>query len=229
MDPETTTLSIDKCQYTLDVIQFDKSLEKHSALGKSVSLNNGIIKGYQNLIYRSKQFNLRYVHFFNKCHNFLHFITVSADMLYFHQRYFNHYNTTRLSYCKRFFKILKNITVGVPTNITFEKSKRAGKFIHAHLIVYCKKAVLHKLLKEMKDSFTNEHHLTSGGKQSAVYTSEKCYATIDRAICYYLGRNMDGSWKQEFYCYTTNFKLKDLTIAQVKSVKTNKNGIVDFE
>ncbi len=229
MDPETTTLSIDKCQYTLDVIQFDKSLEKHSALGKSVSLNNGIIKGYQNLIYRSKQFNLRYVHFFNKCHNFLHFITVSADMLYFHQRYFNHYNTTRLSYCKRFFKILKNITVGVPTNITFEKSKRAGKFIHAHLIVYCKKAVLHKLLKEMKDSFTNEHHLTSGGKQSAVYTSEKCYATIDRAICYYLGRNLDGSWKQEFYCYTTNFKLKDLTIAQVKSAKTNKNGIVDFE
>ena len=228
MEPQTNTLSIDKCQYTLDVIQFDKSLEKHSALGESVSPNKGIIKGYQNLIYRSKQFNLRYVHFFNKCHNFLHFITISADMLYFHQRYFNHYNTTRLSYCKRFFKILKNICVGVPTNITFEESRRAGKFIHAHLIVYCKKAVLHKLMKSMKDAFTNEHHLTSGGKQSAVYLSEKNYATIDKVICYFLGRQSDGSWKQEFYCYSTNFKLKDLSIEQVKSYKSSKKGIVSF-
>ena len=228
MEPQTQTLSIDKCQYTLDVIQFDKSLEKHSALGESVSLNKGIIKGYQNLIYRSKQFNLRYVHFFNKCHNFLHFITISADMLYFHQRYFNHYNTNRLSYCKRFFKILKNICVGVPTNITFEESRRAGKFIHAHLIVYCKKAVLHKLMKFMKDAFTNEHHLTSGGKQSAVYLSEKNYATIDKVICYFLGRQSDGSWKQEFYCYSTNFKLKDLSIEQVKSYKSSTKGIVSF-
>ncbi len=226
MDTRTNTLSIDNCEQLLDVIQFDKSLEKHSALGKSVSINNSIIKGYQNVHYRTKQFNLRYVHFFNKSHNYLHFITISTDLLYFHQRYFNHYNTTRLSYCKRFFKILKKHCVGIPTNITFEESKRAGKFIHAHLIVYCKKVLLHKLVNELKDSFTNEHYLTTGGKQSAVKVSEKNYSTIEKAITYFLGRNYDGSWKQEFYCYSTNFILKDLSVAQTISLKNPNKCVV---
>ncbi len=226
---DDTKSQIDICQYTLDVIQFDKSSGNTLALGKSVSPNKGIIKGYQNLHYRNNQFNIRYYHFVNKSYNFLHFITVSTDMLYFHQRYFNHYNTSRLAYCKRFFKILKNICVGVPTNITFEASQRCNKFIHAHIIVYCKKSILAKLVKEMKDSFTNEHKLHPTGKQSAIKVSEKNYSTIEKAISYFLGRHYDGSWKQEFYCYTTNFEPKPLTITQVKDAKISKKGKVHFE
>lgn len=219
MDNRINTISIDNCQEILDVIKLNQKMGEYVCLGKCTPVTKRIIKEYQNVNIRLSRYKRRFNHFINSYTGFLHFITVSCDMLYFHQRYFNHYNTTRLHYAKKFQQIISKIVGNIPCNITFEESRRAGKFIHAHIIIYCKKSIRDNIIRELKDSFTNEHKLYKNGLQKAIKLSEKNISTIEKAIKYFLGLNPDGSWKKEFYCYSSNFEPKSLCNVLGKKTK----------
>lgn len=200
-----------------------------ASLGKPHSLSKGIIRECQLIKYRNTYFRKCFKHFHvNRNAYYLHFITVSCDMLYFVQRYFNNpRNITRLRFAKKFVKLIGNATIGTETNITIEKSRR-GQFVHAHIILYCEKKKMLKIVEELKNAFTNEH-LILNGKQNAVKISEKDYATIHRAIKYFLGQHIDGTWKHEFLCFVKNFSPNPLAITQDNLPKYNKHGIISFD
>lgn len=191
-----------------------------SSLGELKLPTAGIIKDAQNVIKRQKLYNRLFYHFSRKCDRYLHFITVSADLLYFVQRYYNNpSNITRLSFTKKFIKLINNATKSVPCHVTIEKSRR-HEFVHAHIILYCQKRVLQDVYANLKDSFTNEHKIMQNGKQVAVKISEKDYSNIETGIVYFLGKTKKLQWKPEFVCYSYNFDL--ITREQILNIIKNE-------
>lgn len=197
-------------------------IRDNDPLGKLSLPNNGIIKESQNLVKRQKLYQKLTYHFRNKCDRYLHFITVSADLLYFVQRYYNNPSgITRISFAKKFIRLIQKAVGEIGTHVLIEESKRE-LFVHAHIIVYCQKKQLQILYENLKDAFTNEHKIRKSGKQIAVKISQKDYSTIDRAIMYFLGKHTDGSWKREYYYQTYNFTLKSIPIVQSKLLNKSK-------
>lgn len=191
-------------------------------LGKLSLPNNGIIKESQNLVKRQKLYQKLTYHYNNKCDRYLHFITVSADMLYFVERYYNNpQNITLISFAKKFIRLIQKSVGEIETHITIERSKR-GNFCHAHIILYCQKKQLQIIYNSLKDAFTNEHKILKSGKQHAVKISQKDYSTISKAIMYFLGKHTDASWKVEYYYQTYNFTPKSIPIVQSKMLNNSK-------
>lgn len=191
-------------------------------LGKLSLPNNGIIKESQNLRKRQKLYQKLTYHYHNKCDRYLHFITISTDLLYFVQRYWNNpSNIETISYAKKFIRLIQKSVGEIETHVTIEHSKRAH-FCHAHIILYCQKKQLQIIYENLKNSFTNEHKILKSGKQKAVKISEKNYSTIAKAIMYFLGKHTDGSWKHEYYYQSMNFVPKDIPIVQSKLLNKSK-------